>query len=511
MDCSNAPTLFCSERGEITAGQMIPPGTGATDRYCCSDLEYTGRKLVYRLTVPEQTNLRLYIYDEHSIPLTMFLLSACDQQSCLASAQGILTMTGLPGQDYYLVVESSDTLGHEFEVFAQCYGDCIGETCVMDIRGPGGMGNRYLDGEGNGTGTELYYSYYPGFGTTQTILRYDAACDSLPAISWQSQESSAARMLAYDPRNGGEFWCGTTTDYFSGTGRLYRISSGGGVVQSWNYLTGLPILRWSGAAFDAVHNHLWVMIRDSLNLGNSRAYELNVSNPQQPVVIQGPHVLLHDSPNSAQSSGGADYADSTQHLLVMFQGLPDDFVQCYNDVEPAYSGPPPGPGLAASEWCGPDSNGVQGYGLAAREAAGGGEIVMMNFTDSDWQHPLERYPAPCRLVPFHCVPPDDVSISATETAIELHWTAIEPGVYDVYSSQAPENDGNPDGGQDHLFHLETTLTLAPGPVVWIDADLAAVFKTYTVLLNCSSGVGQNSQFGQRLESESRKEENGHAD
>lgn len=495
LNCSAAIEIACREDGITLLTQQIEEGIGSTDRYCCSDHEHLGHELIFRIVVPEQGNLGVRLNHSDPNPLALFLLSSCDPRNCIAASADSLLVTGLAGQEYFLIVESSDTLAHELEIIVRCYGDCVGETRIGDVRGPGGTGNRYLDGEGDGAGNTIFYSYYPGAGTSQIILKYDAVtCDSLPPVIWESLENSPSRMLAYDPRNGGEFWCGTTIDYFAGSGRLYRISSGGGVVQSWTWLTGLPIKRWSGAAFDAQHNHLWVFIRDSLNTGNSRAYELDLTDPQQPVVIQGPHLLPHNSPNFSQSCAGADYADSTNRLLIIHQGLPDDFVQCYDDLDAGYAGPRPGPGLIPTEWCAPDSNSVQGFGLAAIDRMGSGEIAMLNFTDADWVHPLMRYPAPCRLVPFRCVPPDDLCIQRENEQYQLFWTALESGVYEIYSTLSPNNDGNPDGGLDSLFHLEISLTLEAGPAQWADADSVATFKTYSIILNCPSGVVQNSQF-----------------
>jgi hypothetical protein len=256
-------------------------------------------------------------------------------------------------------------------------------------------------------------------------------------------------------------------------------------VQSWTVISGLPIMRWSGAAFDPTHNHMWVFIRDSSNTGNSRAYELDLNNPQQPVVIQGPHSLPHQSPNQSLSCAGADYAHLANHLLVVHQGNPDDFVQCYEDLDPAYSGPRPGPGFVPVAWCAPDSNSLQGFGIAAIEDSTGGKIAMTNFTDVDWAHPVNLYPPPCRLAPARCIPPSDVAIFSNGASTRLTWTATFPGIYDIYSSTNPLNDGNPDGGQDPLFSLEASLSLPAGAAVWDDTDALIDYKVYSIILTCT--------------------------
>lgn len=489
LDCGSAQFVACSEDGILVQGQEIFSGIGGTDRYCCSDLDFVGGELVYRMQVPNQGNLSIHAATDTAHHVALFLLETCDPRNCVLYGVDSLSAAGLINGEYFVVAESFDTTGIVFDLLFECIADCNHETCVDDVRGTTGIGNRYLDGEGDGQGNIFFQSYYPGTGTTQTILRYEAAtCDSLPPLNWQSIENSPSRMLAFDPRNGGEFWCGTTIDYFSGTGRLYRLSSGGGVVQSWTSLPGLPIMRWSGAAFDPTHNHLWVMIRDSSNTGLSRAYEIDMNDPLNPVVIQGPHALPHQSPNQALSSAGADYAQFSNHLLVVHQGSPEDFVQCYEDLNPSYAGPRPGPGLAPVSWCSPDSNGLQGYGIAAIEDSSGGRIAMTNFTDADWVHPIEMYPPPCRLSPERCTSPTDLSIWSNGTISTLKWTAVYSGTYDIYSSDYPGNDGNPDNGLDNLFRLEATLDLVSGPAQWQDLNPGSEFKVYVIVLTCASRV-----------------------
>lgn len=486
LDCSSAEFVACSEVGILLPDENIPAGIGSASRYCCSDLSYNGNERVYRMQIPNQGNLSVHVENTESEHFALFLLETCNTQNCVAFGIDSLLAVGLTNGEYFVVAESFGTDGQSFDIVFSCVSDCLGDICRTDLQGQGGVGNRYLDGEGDGIGQQFFQSYYPGSGTTQSILRFDAVtCDSLSPINWQSIESSPNRMLAYDPRSGGEFWCGTTIDFFSGSGRLYRISSGGGVVQSWTTISGLPIMRWSGAAFDPTHNHMWVFIRDSSNTGYSRAYELDLSNPQQPVVIQGPHDLPVQSPNQSLSSAGADYAHLANHLLAVHQGAPDDFVQCYEDLDPAYSGPRPGPGFAPIAWCAPDSNSLQGYGIAAIEDSTGGRIAMTNFTDADWSHPVMLYTPPCRLTPPRCIPPYDLAIFSNGSITRLTWTATYPGVYEIYSSENPNNDGDPNGGTDSMFSLEESLSLPAGQAQWEDIGVMSDFKVYTIVLTCS--------------------------
>jgi len=499
LDCSGATFVACAEDGVILVSQSIDSGNGMSARYCCSDLGFPGGELVYRMQIPNQGNLRVQATVEALEHVALFLFETCDAQNCVAYGVDSLRGIGLTNGEYFVVVESFGTGGQQVDLTFVCIADCNNEICIADLRGSGGIGNRYLDGEGDGRGEMFFQSYYPGTGRLQQILRFNAmTCDSLSPITWQTLESVPSRMLAYDPRNGGEYWCGTTTDFFGGTGRLYRLSSGGGVVQSWTTIAGLPIMRWSGAAFDPTHNHMWVFIRDSSNTGNSRAFELDLSNPQQPVVIQGPHLLPHQSPNSSLSSGGADYAHLANHLLVVHQGSPEDFVQCYEDLDPGYSGPRPGPGFVPVAWCSPDSNSLQGYSIAAIEDSGGGKIAMTNFTDTEWGHPVTIYPPPCRLAPPRCLAPDNLTIVIEGATARLSWTAIYPGVYDIYSSVNPDNDGNPDGGQDTLFELEVSLPLSAGAASWQDEGEIAEYKVYTIVLTCAS---QDDEANRALNSE----------
>jgi hypothetical protein len=494
LNCSAALSLACVDSGWTLRDQLVTSGTGAARFYCCSDLDMPGAETIYRMEVPNGGTLALAMREVSGAAIRLMVLETCNLHDCIASTADSLTLNNLRNGTYFIVVDSPLETGAMFDLYVECYSQCLAMVCDADVRGAGGVGNRYYDGEGDDSGDTFFYSYYPGVGTQQTIQRFDAlTCSELTPVIWNSAEASASRMLAYDPRNGGKFWCGTVLDYFAGTGKLYRVNMQGAVEQTWTTLTGLPILRWSGAAYDPNHNHLWVMIRDSANFGNSRAFELDVNNMSSPVVIQGPHLLQNQSPHTAISSGGADYARLINHLLVAHQGLPSDFVQCYEDVNPAYAGPRPGPGLAPLSWCAPDSNGVQGFGLAlvedsleARE-----EMLMTNFTDSDWQHPMNRYEPPCRLMPPRCEAPQDLTIVSSSGDIVLHWTTPFSGTYELYSTTNPLHDGNPDGGADPDFHLEQSFSLVSGPHQWTDAGAVETFKVYIIAAVCSTIVAQS--------------------
>lgn len=494
LDCESALTVSCSESGVVLQDLLILPGTGNVTRYCCTDLQFPGRELVCTIQVPNQGNLSVRAIEDSANHFALFLLESCVPQNCVAFGIDSLAVSALTNGVYFVVVEKLADTDSLVTIELTCIADCNGIACLENLQGPGQIGNRYLDSEGDGVGNVFYQSYYPGSGTTQTILRFDGqSCDTLSPIVWTSAESSPNRMLAFDPRNGGEFWCGTTIDFFSGIGKLYRISSGGGVVQSWTSIPGLPIMRWSGAAFDPSHNHMWVLIRDSSNTGSSRAFELDLSNPFQPVVIQGPHALPHQSSNFSLSCAGADYAHLSNSLLVVHQGTPDDFVQCYTDADPGYLGPRPGPGLVPSAWCAPDSNSLQGYAVSALEDSNGGSMAMMNFTDIDWAHPVVKYPPPCRLIPPRCIAPNDLTLFANGFVTTLTWTAHYPGTYRIYSSQDPLSDGDPDNGLDPLYFLEATIPLPAGDAEWVDSAPTVDFKVYSIVLSCSTLVEQRGQ------------------
>jgi hypothetical protein len=355
--------------------------------------------------------------------------------------------------------------------------------CIEDIGAGGTFGSRYLDGECDSTLGLAYYSCYSGTGTLQKILRWDTeSCELMAPIQWTSADASANRMLAADPRNGGQFWCGTVTDFTAGTGRLYLVNNLGTVLQSWNSIANLPVLRWSGAAFDPDHNHLWVFIRDSTNSGNSRAFELDVSNSFAPTVIQGPHLLNETSPYSSLSSGGADYDVTSSRIVVVHQGWPSDFIQCYEDLYPDYNGPRPGPGLVPLMWCLPDSNSMQGFGLASDEEQN--RIFMTDYTDDGLPQPLYSYSSPCALQALPCNPITDLTIIADSSGIRLHWTATETAFFVIYSSTNPQNDGNPDEGVNSDFVPETSVYFTPGAAEWIDTSGFSDIKYYVIQMIC---------------------------
>ncbi|MDD5088713.1 MAG: hypothetical protein PHI18_07945, partial [bacterium] len=160
-------------------------------------------------------------------------------------------------------------------------------------------------------------------------------------------------------------------------------------------------------------------------------------------------------------------------------------IECFADLQPDYSGPPPGPGIASVAWCPPDSNSLQGFGLAAVDNGYGGlgAIHMCNFTDVVQPHRVFSYESPCPLL--LCDPVTDLSINFSGGAVTLHWTAPQTGDYKVYLSTNPNNDGNPDDGTDPMFTLVDTVARTAGQATWTAPDIADAYRNYVVVSSCN--------------------------
>jgi hypothetical protein len=140
--------------------------------------------------------------------------------------------------------------------------------------------------------------------------------------------------------------------------------------------------------------------------------------------------------------------------------------------------------LLTDSWCPPDSNHIQGFGVVAFDEGGdAGELLLMNFTDNDFYHPLNVYPAPSRLRPPDCPAVDSLIVRKSGSTINLRWQAEEIGMFRVYSTTNPSNDGNPNDGADPDFHLETTI-VGSGTVSWNDLSGIGDYKNYVVVRYC---------------------------
>jgi hypothetical protein len=287
LDCSQYLQIYCGTEATILNNQTNAESALNVSSYCCSAWDESGPERLYAVEVPENGNLTVELLNVVGGDVDLFVLDSCSAGNCLAAADNAIQLVGLPGGIYYVVVDGYDGSAATYDIRFTCLEECPAAPCPGEISFGRPAGNRYLDGEWDRSLGMMYYSYYPGSGNTQKILGGDPeVCDLQPLIEWTSIDNAANRLLATDPRNGGQFWCGTITDYEIGSGHLYLVNSAGAVVRSWNAIANLPQLRWSGGAFDPDHNHLWVFIRDSIDAGGSRTYELDVTNDASPIVIQ---------------------------------------------------------------------------------------------------------------------------------------------------------------------------------------------------------------------------------
>lgn len=482
LDCASATQIAC---GSVTlTGETNIGGNSNVTSYCCAPWDESGPETVYQINVPAGHYLTVTLSNIIGGDVDVFLLTDCDPASCIASGDVNFTAQSLPAGTYYVVVDGYGGDEATYDISFDCYFPCNATICNNGLGGPV-TNSRYLDGEWDATLGTVYYMYYAGTGNSQRIYTWDVdRCARGADITWTSGDASTCRMLAVDPR--GYAWTGTITNFTTGTGRLYRVNlATGAVLNTWTTIANLPNMRWSGCAFDPNHNHLWVFLRGPLGDDDNHACELDVSNPANPVVIQGPHVIPFANPYAVYSSGGADYAEMASKILIAAQAAPVDIIECFDDLNPAYAGPPPGPGITSLAWCPPDSNSLQGFGLAAIDNGndGLGEIQMCNFTDAIQPHRVFSYPSPCPLT--QCDPVTDLRINFSSGSVALYWMAPQTGNYKIYMSTNPNNDGDPDNGADPMFTLVDTVARPAGLATWTAPNITDTYRNYVVVSSCN--------------------------
>jgi hypothetical protein len=92
---------------------------------------------------------------------------------------------------------------------------------------------------------------------------------------------------------------------------------------------------------------------------------------------------------------------------------------------------------------------------------------------------------------FTLFPGQSVTARAIEVGgtrhIRLAWYISNPGIYEIWSTTSHNNDGDPDGGLDSLWHCEDRLVItnANGVQVWVDPNpITALYKNYVVIQTC---------------------------
>jgi len=485
LNCSNALPVEC---GSVTlTGQSNASGNSNISSYCCSPWDESGPEMVYRIDVPAEHYLTASLSNLGGPgDVDVFLLDACSPTACIAYGDNVASAENLTAGTYYIVVDGWDGGVSSYTLKVDCYLPCEAAICVSGLGGPT-SNSRYMDGEWDATLGIVYYSYgVMGSATANRILRWNPeTCELLSPIIWTPAEAAECRLMAVDNR--GYIWTGVIYAGYPLNGKLYLLNlSTGAVITSWTSIAGLGSMLWSGAAYDPDHRHLWVFLRNQGGSGTeNHAYELDVSNPMSPVVIQGPHLIPFGNPYPITSSGGGDYAESMDKILLAAQAEPIDVIECFTDLQPEYGGPPPGPGIASVAWCPPDSNSLQGFGLAAVDNGFGGHgaIHMCNFTDAIQPHRVYSYESPCPLL--SCDPVTDLRINFSSGSVTLYWTAPQTGDYKIYMSTNPNNDGDPDDGTDPMFVLVDTVARTAGQTSWTAPSITDAYRNFVVVASCN--------------------------
>lgn len=432
LDCAGAVVVACNPNGVVLTGQTTIGGSDNVTEYCCTPWFEDGPERVYQITVGNGANISADV-SATTADLDVFILSACNPAACVAAGDSIANATSLTAGTYYIVVDGFNAAQGNYTLTVVCTQNCptLG-VCLTEFQvGPINTLDRYLDGEWDAsTPNTMYWMYYPGSLNRQKIVRMNVNTCTYDTIGWTSVDASTCRGLAFDPRNSGQYWTATITNFTAGTGRLYRVSNTGVVQNTFTSIAGMHAMRFSGLAFDPDNNHLWCLIRggQAVATGLDTAYCIDVTNAAAPVLVQGPHALqpLYQTPYAPVSCGGVDYAPATNKLIFAAQGTPNDVVECFTDINPAYAGPPPGPGLAPSGVCVPTGNTLQGFGLAAVDNLGSGNlgrVYMTNFTGGNPPHPMNYYDAPCPLTVQRCDSVTNLTAIRFGNDLRLNFTA----------------------------------------------------------------------------------------
>ncbi|MEM7248392.1 MAG: vWA domain-containing protein [Acidobacteriota bacterium] len=131
-----APDLDCSAATEIECNQRLSGDTtGAPDNvtgYDCSGETYDGGEVVFDFGNPVGQTISFSIDDSADADLDLFLLDACNENSCLELDDTTFSLDLGPG-NYFLVVDGRNGAEGPFEITVTCANSLTPGTLEFDI------------------------------------------------------------------------------------------------------------------------------------------------------------------------------------------------------------------------------------------------------------------------------------------------------------------------------------------------------------------------------------------
>jgi hypothetical protein len=90
-----------------------------------------------------------------------------------------------------------------------------------------------------------------------------------------------------------------------------------------------------------------------------------------------------------------------------------------------------------------------------------------------------------------CLKADSVTVmlNVANTRAILNWWAPQPGIYRIYKTQNPNNDGTPPGAGWTL--ADTIAVNQASHRIWTDPDTLAFYRNYVIIHNCPLPVNDN--------------------
>ncbi|MFZ5433007.1 MAG: PPC domain-containing protein, partial [Calditrichota bacterium] len=229
LNCGGATPVPC---GSVTLTGQSNTGPNNATQYCCTTWDESGPEKIYSINVPSNHNLVVTLSNISGGDVDVLILDACNAASCVGYGDNSVELKNLEAGLYYIIVDGYLGATASFDISVDCILPCNGQLCNTIAPGTVTSTSRYYDAEWSASAADTVFQSYWTTGTTQHILKWNpATCDTFRRVTWTSAQSTPANMLAYDPRNGGQFWTATATGVdASFSARFYRVSRTGQVL-----------------------------------------------------------------------------------------------------------------------------------------------------------------------------------------------------------------------------------------------------------------------------------------
>ncbi len=257
MDCASATPISC---GETISGTTVGAGNNITNYGCVGG--DNGEDKIYSITTIGSGTITAALTNESDTGLEIFILNACNVDSCMAWGGSTAVTSTVPAGTYYIVVDGYPTASGSFDLTVTCNDelDCsnaVALACGVPYSGNTNSGTNVVDywgcfGDFAETGNEVMHTFNnPSGGDitvtfTSPISGLDVlllnACD---VNSCLNSSTAGGGGFTYAGASAGTYYL--VVDGFNGQNDTYTLTVDYGCLSNTcDIPTGINCVAYSG-------------------------------------------------------------------------------------------------------------------------------------------------------------------------------------------------------------------------------------------------------------------------